>query len=152
MICYNQGRWLYSKAKDNLKDRYIKKESIDNEISFKKDNRDDASEDFKKLRVSDLLSYTDLRIESDCEMNTQYTKDLLIDLKNNFSDDQIDKLISIELIQHRLTTPERLLFDMYFNQQLSGREIARKAKLPRNAAINMVNSLIKKIKQELSTI
>jgi len=65
-----------------------------------------------------------------------------------FSDLQISRLKKIEEIYSTFGPEEQVLFDLYFKNGLSQRDIAKKINIPLSAVYNMLKTLKTKIKNE----
>ena len=77
---------------------------------------------------------------------SQDIKDFVIDLKRRFSEQEVIKIITIRKIYLTLTTPEKVLYDLYFTQELSIRQVAKKLQLPTSSVHVLIVALRKKIK------
>lgn len=75
-------------------------------------------------------------------------KDFIIDLERRFSESEVRQIIVIRKIYLQLPSHERVLYDLYFTQMLSLRQVATKLQLPLSAVHNMVTDLKKKIKDK----
>jgi RNA polymerase sigma factor (sigma-70 family) len=89
----------------------------------------------------------DCEEEEDFDKNCDYTDEerLWID---DLSDSQISKIKKIKLIYKGLSNEEQVLFDLYFKEMLSQRQIAEKINIPLSAVYNMLKALKTKIKNE----
>ena len=86
--------------------------------------------------------------ESLNEIRAEVTNDIaewLIDLHQNFAEDDVIKIVKIRSIYLQLETHEKVLYDLYFNNMHSLREIGKKLNLPHSAIFQMVNALKQKI-------
>ena len=68
------------------------------------------------------------------------------DLNLNFSELEVERLMRIRGIYLRLDTHEKVLYNLYFDNMLSMRDIASKIGLPLSAIHIMIGDLKKKIK------
>lgn len=113
--------------------------------------------DFNKtLRVNNLpeqtevvdVEYDDL-IELKSEVVRDDIKDWLIDLNQNWNDLEIDRLVKVRKIYLTLPGHQKVLYDMYFSNMLSMRDIGKKLDLPLSAVYNMIKELKEKILSEI---
>jgi DNA-directed RNA polymerase specialized sigma subunit len=110
----------------------------------------------KELRVNNLgeeldipdKEYDDL-IEIKSEILRDDIKDWLIDLNQNWSDLEIDRLIKIRKIYLTLPSHQKVLYDLYFTKMMSMRDIGRKIDLPLSAVHSMIKELKEKIRNDL---
>lgn len=85
-------------------------------------------------------------IEVAAESERKDIKEWLIDLHQNFDEQECEKLIRLRSIYLTLSTHEKVLYDLYFTKMLSLREIGRQLNLPHMAIYSMINELKQKIK------
>jgi len=116
----------------------------------------DNSEFNREIRVNNFeeeCSMSDEEVdeflEVTSETNRQDIKDWLVDLHRNFDELSCQRLINIRKIYLDLNTHEKVLYDLYFTQMLSLRDIGKKLNLPHMSVWSMVNDLKQKIKNEL---
>jgi DNA-directed RNA polymerase specialized sigma subunit len=116
----------------------------------------DNSEFNREIRVNNFeeeWSMSDEEVdeflEVTSETNRQDIKDWLVDLHRNFDELSCQRLINIRKIYLDLNTHEKVLYDLYFTQMLSLRDIGKKLNLPHMSVWSMVNDLKQKIKNEL---
>ncbi len=113
------------------------------------------SEFNKTIRVNDLPEemeilegdYDDL-IELKGELIRDDIRDWLIDLNQNWSELQIEQLIKVRKIYLTLPSHHRVLYDMYFTNMMSMRDIGKKLDLPLSAVYNMISELKKIIGEQ----
>lgn len=113
--------------------------------------------DFNKtLRVNNLPEQTEVvdgeyddLIELKSEVVRDDIKDWLIDLNQNWNDLEIDRLVKIRKIYLTLPGHQKVLYDMYFSNMLSMRDIGKKLDLPLSAVYNMIKELKEKILSEI---
>jgi hypothetical protein len=74
-------------------------------------------------------------------------KEFIVDLDRRFTEIEVRQIIVIRKIYLTLPSHERVLYDLYFTQMLSLRQVAKKLQLPLSAVHNMVTDLKKKIKE-----
>lgn len=72
-------------------------------------------------------------------------KEFIIDLKNNYSENEVNKILKIRQIYLTLNTHEKVLYDLYITQMMSIRGVARQLNLPPSAVYGMINELKKKL-------
>lgn len=77
---------------------------------------------------------------------TDDIKEFIVDLNRRFSEEEVIKIITIRKIYLSLASHEKVLYDLYFTQMLSIREVAKKLQLPNSSIHVMIVSLRKKIK------
>ena len=113
--------------------------------------------DFNKtLRVNNLdeqveiydSEYDDL-IELKSEVLRDDIKEWLLDLNQNWSEVEIERLVKIRRIYLGLPSHQKVLYDLYFTQMMSMRDIGKKIDLPLSAVYNMIKELKEKIIEEL---
>lgn len=73
-------------------------------------------------------------------------KEFIIDLHRRFSEEEALKIIKIRKIYLSLDTPEKVLYDLYFTQELSIRQVATRLQLPHSSVYVLLIALRKKIK------
>jgi hypothetical protein len=86
-------------------------------------------------------------IEIRAEVYREDIKEWLIDLHNNWTDEQIKILVKVRRIYLELPSHQKVLYDLYFTQMMSLRDIGKKLDLPLSAVYNMILEL-KKIIQD----
>ena len=84
----------------------------------------------------------DILAEADREDIKMWMKDLY----ETFGEEKSYKLMRLRQIYLKLNTHEKVLYDLYFTQMLSLREIGKKIDLPHMSVWIMVNELKNKIK------
>ena len=84
------------------------------------------------------------------EYINQELKHFIIDLKENYNEEQVEKILKIREIYLKLDLHEKVLYDLYFTNMLSMRKIAKKIDIPVNSVYNMITDLKKKIKDLLN--
>jgi DNA-directed RNA polymerase specialized sigma subunit len=128
----NQAKWWNSEFNRNIR---VNNLSVD----------EDIQSDFG--RREEQISYDDL-IELKSEVVRDDIKDWLIDLNQNWNDLEIDRLVKIRQIYLALPSHQKVLYDLYFSQMMSLRDIGKKLDLPLSAVYNMVLELKKNIKEK----
>lgn len=89
-------------------------------------------------------NYYDIISESERED----IKEWLLDINKRFSENSVDKLMLLRKIYLELSTPNKVLWDLYFTQMLSMRDISKKIDLPLSSVYNMITELKKIIRKE----
>lgn len=85
--------------------------------------------------------FLELRCESDREDINLW----LIDIHSHFGDEGANKLIRIREAYLRLETPEKVLYDLYFSNMNTMREISDKLDIPLTAVFKMIAELKNKL-------
>lgn len=122
--------------------------------SWLKNNVRWNNSEFNKVRrlnsVDDSLvkdqDYDDL-LEIRCETDREDIKEWLVDLSQNFSESEVERLVKLREIYLLLQTHEKVIWDLYFTNMMSLRDISKKIKLPLSSVHNMVIELKQKIKE-----
>jgi len=91
--------------------------------------------------------YDDL-IELRAEMMRGDISDWMYDLHTNFGQLEVDRLMKLRQIYLSLATHDKVLYDLYFTNMLTMRQIGDKLDLPLSAVFTMVSELKNKIKQQ----
>jgi DNA-directed RNA polymerase specialized sigma subunit len=107
----------------------------------------------KSIRVNNLSEEFDVFEESEdnfievmCETDRPDIRDFMMDISRRYSEYDVDKIVLLRAIYIELETYERVLWDLYFNQMLSMRDIGKKLDLPLSSVYNMVKELKIKVK------
>lgn len=90
----------------------------------------------------------DYYIEIIAETSREDLQEWLVDINRRFSDYDVDRLIKFRQIYLTLPTTEKVLYDLYFSQMMSMRDIAKKIDLPLSTIYNMLKDLKNKLKIE----
>lgn len=100
----------------------------------------------EEWQIPDIIedNYYDILSESDRDD----IKDWLLDINRRFSEHSVDRLMLLRKIYLELSTPNKVLWDLYFTQMLSMRQISKKIDLPLSSVYNMVTDLKNIIKTE----
>lgn len=91
-------------------------------------------------------SSEDAHIEVLAEADRDDLKLWMKDLHENFGEDKSNKLMKLRQIYLKLETHEKVLYDLYFTQMLSLRDIGKKIDLNHMAVYVMVTDLKNKLK------
>jgi hypothetical protein len=109
----------------------------------------------KSIRVNDLTEEFDIYEEGEdhfldvmCETDRPDIRDFMMDISKRYSESDVDKIVKLRAIYIELETYERVLWDLYFNQMLSMRDIGKKLDLPLSSIFNMVKDLKIKVKEK----
>ena len=78
---------------------------------------------------------------------TPLLKETIEDLHRRFTPEQVEKLLKLRVIYLGLPLNEKVLYDLYFTQNLSTRAVAKKINIPLTAVHKMIVELRKKIKK-----
>ena len=111
------------------------------------------SEFNKTIRTNSLPEEFELKEEAEdnylevyCESDREDIRDFLLDLHRNQSEYDVNRILTIRKAYIQLPTHDKVLYDLYFTQMLSMRDIAGKLDLPLSAVFNMMTELKNKIK------
>ena len=117
------------------------------------------SEFSKSLRVNNLEDEYDIEETTyECETSLyvsaedidESVKEWLVDLHNNWGDEQIHRIVKVrEMYLSKMKTEDRVLYDLTYNQQLTLRDISKKINIPLTSVFLMVKNLNEKIKLEV---
>ena len=88
-------------------------------------------------------------IELSAEEAPQVMKDWIIDLHRNYSEKDVAKILRVREVYLELPLHLRVLYDLYFTQLLSMREIGKRLDLPLSAVYSLVAELKRKIKKQI---
>jgi hypothetical protein len=88
----------------------------------------------------------DALLEVYCESNREDIRDFMIDLNRKYSEWDVNRIMKIRAIYLEMDTADKVLYDLYFSQMLSMRQIASKLDLPLSAVFNLVTELKNRIK------
>ena len=92
--------------------------------------------------------YDDM-IELRSEALPEDIKVWLFDLSQNFPERDVERLVKMRTIYLQLQTHERVLWDLYFTQMLTMRDISDKLNLPLTSVHIMISDLKIKIKKDI---
>jgi hypothetical protein len=84
-----------------------------------------------------------------CETDREDIRDWLIDIHKEWGESGSSKLIKLREIYLGLTTPDKVLWDMYYTNMSSMRDIGHKLNLPLSAVYQMITELKIKIKSNV---
>lgn len=112
---------------------------------FNKDNKvNDLDHEFDETWYEGEQS--PINIEIGAESTSDSIKEWLIDIELNFTELQASRLITLKTIYiTKLDMKDRVLFDMYFTDMLSMRDISKKINIPLASVHQMIVVLRKKI-------
>lgn len=114
-----------------------------------------SNSDFNKLMRTNSLDEewdvpdeaVDDFIEVQCETDREDIREWLLDLHRHYSEVETNKLVRLRQIYLKLELHEKVLYDMYFTNMMSLRQIGIKLNLPHMAIWSMLNDLKDKIKE-----
>lgn len=107
---------------------------------------DDSDMDLEPLQPDYEPGYDDM-IELRSETLPEDIKVWLFDLSTNFSEKDVERLVKMRSIYLELLTHEKVLWDLYFSQMMTMRNISEKLNLPLTSVHLMINDLKTKIKE-----
>lgn len=124
--------------------------------TWMKNNVNWYNSDFNKsIRTNNLPENFEIKedgedslIEVYCESDREDIRDFMIDLNRKYSEWDVNRIMKIRAIYLEMDTADKVLFDLYFTQMLSMRQIAVKLDLPLSAIYNMILELKNKIKEK----
>lgn len=100
-----------------------------------------------EIKDSGEDTYIEVLAEADREDLKLWMKDLYV----NFGGEKSAKLMKLRQLYLKLETHEKVLYDLYFTQMLSLRDIAKKIDLNHMAVFCMVGELKNKLKTWIGT-
>lgn len=121
-----------------------------------KNNSKWTNSDFnKENRVNDFNEIWDCQYESDTVVSIEIRsediddniKDWLIDIRMEFGEDA-EKLIKIRSIYLKMSTIDKVLYDLYFTKEMTLRSISKHLSIPLSSTHQMVMNLKNKIKEK----
>lgn len=111
------------------------------------------SEYNKCNKVNDLEESYDIPDEDYTDIQTQYCEIERIDIRNwfidihtEFGEEKANKLIKLRQVYLTLETSDKVLYDLYFTNMKSMRDIGTQLSIPLSAVFNMITELKNKIK------
>lgn len=147
---YIDGNWIkFSQIPDN-------EERIKFMQTWMKNNVNWYNSEFNKsIRTNNLSEEYEIKEEGEdahleiyCESDREDLRDFLLDLHRKHSEHDVNRILLIRKIYIQLATHDKVLFDLYFTQMLSMRQIGTKLDLPLSAVYNMITELKTKIKEQ----
>ncbi len=135
--------WLKNNSKWNNSE-YNKMRAVNN-LNSVTDN-DDSDVNLEPLQIDYEPGYDDM-IELRSETLPEDIKIWLFDLSQNFEEKDVERLVKMRAIYLELQTHERVLWDLYFTQMMTMRDISGKLKLPLTSIHLMIGELKTKIKE-----
>lgn len=159
-VIYVEANWISKLQPMNENDRmrftqtWLKNNSGWSNSGFNKsirvnnlgDKPSDCDDDLDSQIADEVEEWTDDLIELNSEPIREDIKEWLIDLYRNFSEKEVNRLIKLRSIYLTLDTPNRVLWDLYFTQMLTMRQISSKLDLPLASIHNMITDLKKQIR------
>jgi hypothetical protein len=135
--------WLKNNSKWSNSE-YNKMRAVNN-LSSMTDN-DNSDINLEPLQVDYEPGYDDM-IELRSETLPEDIKIWLFDLSQNFGEKDVERLVKMRAIYLELQTHERVLWDLYFTQMMTMRDISSKLKLPLTSIHLMIGELKTKFKE-----
>ena len=135
--------WLKNNSKWSNSE-YNKMKAVNN-LNPVTDN-DDSDVNLEPIQKDYEPGYDDM-IELRSETLPEDIKIWLFDLSQNFSEKDVGRLVKMRAIYLELQTHERVLWDLYFTQMMTMRDISYKLKLPLTSIHLMIAELKTKIKE-----
>lgn len=102
--------------------------------------------------ISNKVIQDSKSIEIQSESTSKIALDWLTDLQENYTQEQIGKLIDLELVKDILQPHEKVLYQMYFYDDLNPRQIAEKVKLNNWTTTMMIREMRIKLKQAVEQL
>lgn len=120
-----------------------------------KNNVQWKNSDFNKsIRTNNLPEEWDIKEEGEdqfldvyCESDRDDIRDFMLDLYKKHSEHDVNRILMIRRAYIQLATHDKVLYDLYFTQMMSMRDIGKKLDLPLSAIYNMITELKNKIKE-----
>lgn len=112
-------------------------------------NVNNLPDDFQSLFADEEY---DAYIEINAEEVGDDVKEWMIDIHRNWSDRDAKRIIKIREIYLGLPLHQKVLYDMYFTNMMSMRDIGKKLNLPHMAIYTMINDLKKIIQSKCNGI
>ena len=101
-------------------------------------------EDYFLIYDENEIFNMELEAESCSPTAKDYIKSLL---NEGYTEDQLKKLLNIHIVsEFELSIPEKILYNMYFNEDQSTKTIAERLRLPVSSVYTMVKQMKEKIK------
>lgn len=111
------------------------------------------SEFNKTIRTNNLPEEFEIKEEGEdeyldvyCESDREDIRDFLLDLHRNQSEHNVNRILLVRRAYIQLPTHDKVLYDLYFTQMMSLRDISSKLDLPLSAVHNMMTELKNKIR------
>lgn len=122
--------------------------------TWMKNNVNWYNSDFNKsIRTNNLNDEYEINEEEEdqflevyCESDRDDIREFMLDLYRNYSDWDVNRILTIRKVYIELPTHDKVLFDLYFSKMMSMRAIGHKLDLPLSAIYNMITELKNKIK------
>lgn len=87
-------------------------------------------------------------LELRCESNREDIREWLVDVYVQFGDVGTNKLVKLREIYLKLEVHERVLWDLYYTNMNTMRDISKKLDIPLTAVYKMITDLNLKIKEK----
>jgi len=109
------------------------------------DSNRELIEDYFSMWNENEIFNMELEAESCSPKAKDYIKGLLTE---GYTEDQLKKLLNIHIVsEFDLSIPEKILYNMYFNEDQSTKTIAERIQLPVSSVYMMVKQMKEKIKR-----
>jgi DNA-directed RNA polymerase specialized sigma subunit len=113
----------------------------------------------KEIRINNLNKQFTIQDESEenlinvyCESDRKDIKDWMVDTYREFGEETGDKLMRFRQIYLTLHTHEKVLYDLYFTNMKSMRDIGEILGIPLSAVFSMLTELKQKIRDKYGDI
>ncbi len=144
----DQMRFSQSWLKNNSKwwnSEFNKLRAVNNNAGTREEDDEFGFDESQIVDDDERFEYNDM-IELNAEPLPDDIKSWIIDIHSNFSEVESEKIIKIRSIYLQLPTHEKVLYDLYFTNMLTMRQIGHKLDLPLTSVFMMINELKEKIK------
>jgi len=91
--------------------------------------------------------FNDIAIEIFAESGSEKTNEYLLDLHNDFNEQQIKAIINVLLKYDKLTLKDKILFDLYIQQNLPLRDVAKKINISLTSTHKLIKEMIINVKK-----
>lgn len=109
-------------------------------------NRDNRVNNLPEEVEFDIADDGHIHIEILSETTEERTREWIYDTQKEFGTHKTDKLISVRFHYHNsLTLAEQILYNLYFDQMMTHRAIAKRLKIPLTSSFLMVKNLENKL-------
>jgi hypothetical protein len=144
LCLYLENNWLkFDVIPDNQKLRWLGR-WMRNQATWSNSavNRDNRTNNLPEDQQFELESDDHLSISIMAEDVDDSIKGWIADTNKQFGSDKTDKLIRIKYTYYKsLTLAEQILFNLYFDEMLTHRAIAKRLKIPLTSSFLMVKNL-----------
>jgi hypothetical protein len=91
--------------------------------------------------------FNDIAIEIFAESGSEKTNEYLLDLHNDFNEQQIKAIINVLLKYDKLTLKDKIFFDLYIQQNLPLRDVAKKINISLTSTHKLIKEMIVNVKK-----